>query len=114
MQSNLLDPASNLWSTTSPTNTNMFAQQTPSSDTSSAHPNSKDSNFGMNNNFFAQPGNMTAESGQQDNKQQGNPGNNGNNMNGDGGDTFMGVQTPGPNGVGLGGWKWTVMSGDKP
>lgn len=118
MPTNLsLDPASNLWPTTSSSGSNMFTQQTPSSDASSTNPptTTNDANFSMNTNFFAQNGSgVGPDLPKQDVvPQQDSNGNVGANMNSDGGDTFMGVQAPGSSGIGINGWKWTVMSGEK-
>lgn len=116
-----LDPMASLWSSGgSPSSNNYFSQ--PGSSTSppdqAASSNSSgpaDGGFGMGtrSTFYNSP--------QQNPKQNQGPGglpkqhqNQGEGQDdGGAGNTFMGASTPGPGGVGLGGWKWTVMDGSK-
>lgn len=67
-----------------------------------------DSSFGMGSNFYGSP-QQNQGSGQLPKQRQSQ----GESQDGGAGDTFMGASTPGPGGVGLGGWKWTVMDGSK-
>lgn len=102
------DPMASLWSDGgSPGNNNYFVRNTSSvsdGQNSSSNPPSR-MNTGENGQF-GMGGGYYSGSNQQNSAGGGmNPpdGTNG------GGDTFMGASTPGPGGVGMGGWKWNVM-----
>ncbi|KAK5087514.1 hypothetical protein LTR24_006631 [Lithohypha guttulata] len=110
-----LDPMASLWSSGgSPSNNNFFSQSNAAASPpdqsagtgSSAQSRQNDSTFGMSSTFYASPQqNPNQGPGQTSKQSQG--------QDGGAGDTFMGAGTPGPGGVGLGGWKWTVMDGSK-
>jgi len=110
-----LDPMASLWSSGgSPSNNNFFSQSNVSASppdqsagtSSSAQSRQNDSTFGISSTFYASPQqNPNQGPGQTSKQSQG--------QDGGAGDTFMGAGTPGPGGVGLGGWKWTVMDGSK-
>jgi len=112
-----LDPMASLWSSGgSPQSNNYFPQPSSSASppdqsagtVSSGQSRGNDSSFGMGSNFYASP-QQNQGSGQVPKQHQSQ--NDG--QDGGAGDTFMGASTPGPGGVGLGGWKWTVMDGSK-
>jgi hypothetical protein len=107
-----LDPAANLWSSTSPSN-NLFAQ--------SPERTGDASSYGMPGPLFYPQTIGSVMSGSTDvsksTEQMPNlsatsstPGNN-DNANNSAGEVFMGVQSPQPGGVPS--WKWTVMNDKK-
>lgn len=101
-----LDPMANLWSSSgSPNSNNYFSQPSSGSPgdqtagtTSSGQSRPSDGSYDMSGNFYASP--------QQNGQAQTQAG-----PDAGAGDTFMGASTPGPSGVGIGGWKWTVLDG---
>lgn len=104
------DPMASLWSDGgSPNNNSYFPRNTASgspNQTSNSNPptrmNTNDSQFSMSGGYYASP---NQQHGQNQVSGSMNPPDNTNG----GGDTFMGASTPGPGGVGMGGWKWNVM-----
>ena len=104
-----LDPMASLWSSDGTPSNNYFTQSNssasppdqPAGTNSSAQSRQNNSAFGMNSAFYASP---------QQNPNQGPP-KQSQGQDGGAGDTFMGAGTPGPGGMGLGGWKFTVMDG---
>lgn len=129
-----LDPAANLWSSGSPgNNNNMFAQQTPSSESNAS--NTNDTSFGMNSNYMSQnqmggqgqsmvdphlsKGSNGGANGNMDggtlmNNSNGNRNENGGSGVGTGGDAFMGAETPGSGSMGRGAWRWAVGLNGEP
>lgn len=121
-----LDPMMALWSSGgSPGSANYY--QPPSSGSpeqaisTSSGPNTSrsqpDANFSMTHVLFpntqTSQANQSSSSGNNQSRNENNGGDSTEGTSGGGGDTFMGASTPGPGGVGLGSWKWTVMDGRK-
>lgn len=118
-----LDPMASLWSTNpggSPNSgSNYFSQPASASPDQNAGTNSNvqnrtnDNNFDINSGYYTSPPQNSGQKTDQSPSFAQTTTGDGNSSNGGGGDTFMGAGTPGPGGVGLGGWKFTVMDGNK-
>lgn len=103
-----LDPMASLWSSGgSPNSNNYFSQPSSGSPgdqtagtNSTGQSRPSEGSYDMGGNFYASPQQSGSANAQ---NQAGNDTG--------AGDTFMGASTPGPGGVGIGGWKWTVLDG---